>query len=170
MRITKKQLVEVLEDMNEVMELDPPIDVSVSLDELLEQFDEAVGQVEPDDEFKKETWNVINASQDGSLDIDDSEKKSSSIGNDRGAKKRESKGKVSSGRKKGKRTRAGVMADILLASKSKPLTKEDMINKMISMYKGSKAEAKFQVSVYVRLLMRLNLLETDEMNRMKYIG
>ena len=71
MKITIKQLKEAAEDMNKVMELDPPIDTSVSLEELLAQFDEAVEQVEPDDEFIKETRDIINAVENKSLVVRD---------------------------------------------------------------------------------------------------
>ena len=173
MEITVEQLKNAAEDMNKIMDLDPPIDTSVPLDELLAQFEEAVEYVDPADVFQEETWDIINARIDGLLRIAERDVKEKRDG------KSESENKGSGGKGRNKkskksgsgRTRASVMADILAGTRTNPLTKGGMVEKMIDEYKGSEAEAKFQVNVYVRLLMALGLLEVvDEDGRMKYIG
>jgi len=56
----REKLVKVAKEMNEVMGLDPAIDLDLEEGELYELVLESVGMVEPDDEFTDEVWEIIN--------------------------------------------------------------------------------------------------------------
>lgn len=59
MKTTKKQLVKAAKELNEVLGLDPKIDLTQNLEGLTQGITEAADLIEPEDEFSQETLAVI---------------------------------------------------------------------------------------------------------------
>jgi len=70
-------------------------------------------------------------------------------------------------------TRSKVFADILMGTKKKMLTKQEIVDALMNGYQGrakGDAEAKFWTTAYLRLADDLGLIEAREDDKIKYIG
>lgn len=185
--ITREELAYVAKEMTEYMQLEPPIEVDGSIEELKSEIEEAAELIEEGDEFTERTIKVLKA-----LGVDLPEgirvkKTQEEIKEDtpvskpptpapvKKEKKNIQKAKVSKPKlqvvkkaQQGQKTRAQVMAEIVKSTRKKPLSCNEMIERMKKVYGGSEKEAVCKVRWYVALLVALGLLSVDDKGKYTY--
>jgi len=177
--ITKEELAYAAKEMTEYMQLEPPIEVDGSIEELRSEVEEAAGLIEEGDEFTERTIKVLNAlgvglpkgvrvkktqeenKEDTPVSKPPTPKKSAQ-------KAKASKPQVEKKAQQDQKTRAQVMAEIVRGTRKKPLSRNEMIERMKKEYGGSEKEAVYQVRHYIGLLVALGLLSMDDKGKYTY--
>ena len=177
--LSEKVLIKAAKELNDVLGLDPPIvTVRAKIEDLVLGIKEGMKLIVPDeDEITKETKKVLDelagevAPQEEELEEDEPQEDEEEVDEAPPVKKDKPvapKTKAEHKEQKGARkTRASVMRDILY---SEPRTAKEMIEEMHRRYGGSENEATFQTTIFLRILMELDLLEAVDGNKLKYIG
>jgi len=186
--ITKEELAYVAKEMTEYMQLEPPIEVDGSIEELKSEVEEAAELIEEGDEFTERTIKVLKAlgvdlpegigvkkTQEESKEDAPVSKPPAPVKKEK--KKEESPQKVKMSKPKlqvvkkaqqGQKTRAQVMAEIVRSTRKKPLSTKEMIERMKKVYGGSEKEAVYQVRHYIGLLVALSLLSVNDKGKYTY--
>ena len=160
----KKELQEAAKELNEVLVLEPVIDVEEDTAALEKDITDVIPLIEEDDELTIPTTNIIKMlTEPKEEEVEPENVEVKEKGKDKGATTKKIVEKKSD-----KPTRAMVMAQICQTMKKKAYTKKEIIEKMQAQYGGSLAEATFQVSNYLRLLIVLKLVKEDAKGKYTY--
>lgn len=179
--IGKEELAKVAKELNEVLGIDPPIDVGGEADALKAQILEAQEKlITPDDDFSEETSKILKVFKEEKTPTPapkaakENEKKVEPKKTEPAPKKEEppkEKAKEAPKEKAAapvKAVRGKVMADILIESAKTPMTKKEMVDKMLKTYGGTEVDAYFYVSYSLRLTKELGLLEKGKDETLSY--
>jgi len=182
--ITKEELAYVAKEMTEYMQLEPPIEVDGSIEELKSEVEEAAGLIEEGDEFTERTIKVLKAlgvalpegvkvkkgQEEKSKEDTPVSKPSAPVKKEKKSTQKAKAPKLQVVKKaqQGQKTRAQVMAEIGRSTRKKPLSTKEMMDKMRKMYGGSEKEAVCKVRWYVALLVALGLLSVDDKGKYTY--
>ena len=168
----KKELQEAAKELNEVLALEPEIDVEGDTVVLKEDIKNVIPLIEEDDELTIPTTDIIKEltetkkKEDKPENVEKADEKvMEEIGKDKGDATKKIVEKKSA-----KPTRATVMAQIFKEMRQKPLTRQEMIIKMQKKYRGSKKEAVLLVDAFIRLVNALCFLKKDKEGKYTYIG
>jgi len=180
--ITKEELAYVAKEMTEYMQLEPPIEVDGSIEELKSEVEEAAELIEEGDEFTERTIKVLKAlgvdlpegigvkktQEEGKKDTPVSKPPTPPAKKKSVQKEKAPKLQVVKKAQQGQKTRAQVMAEIVRSTRKKPLSCNEMIERMKKVYGGSEKEAVCKVRWYVALLVALGLLSVDDKGKYTY--
>lgn len=192
-KVTKKQLVDATTELQRICEFeDPPLKTKgVSEEKMKEELVEAVTFLEPEDNVKPAVVKTLQAlglevpghaapePEEPEEEEQEEEKPKRGKQSKKAAPKKEAPKKAAPKKepkakketpKKPKVTRLTVMRDILQKSTEVGKTEEQMVDAMVKAYGGSEKAAKFEVSLFLRFLGVLGLIEKDAKDKIKYLG
>jgi len=176
MELTEKQLHIVAEEMNRVMDLNPPIDLELEFQELVTEIKDSIEMINERDKFTHETKDVISGLKGSGKTVEITEEMASiklkkenikDVKDVKGVKDvKEKKGVPAEKKTEGsklkvekKQTRPQVFAEILLETIDNPMTIEEMVELMKKRHYGSTREAEYWVRIPLRYLVALGLIE-----------